>query len=205
MHWPLLPALVGHHAAIGQHLPHRFTGPRVDYLGVLLAAAVSWIGVAGVGEAALIAAGIAAAHHKVDITSMIATGWVGAMIGGIAGWLVGLRWGRSLIARSGPLLKVRLRWLERGEEIYRKRGLLAVYLAPSWMAGVSGMRASRFLPANALAGLVWALLVGLGAFFAGPSVADLLGDIGTAGLVALAVAALVVMGVRRVRRRRLTP
>ncbi|MEA2459007.1 MAG: hypothetical protein QOC95_1979 [Thermoleophilaceae bacterium] len=201
----LLPALAGHHAVVAHHLHHRFTGPRVDYLGVLLAAAASWIGVAGVGEAALIAAGIAAAHGKVDLASMIATAWAGAMIGGTAGWLLGLRWGRVLITKPGPLLKVRLRWLESGEEIYRKRGLLAVYLAPSWMAGVSAMRWSRFLPANAVAALAWALLVGLGAYFAGPSVADLLGDLGTAGIVAVVVAAMVVLVVRRVRRRRHSP
>src|SRR5439155_886625 len=50
------------HTVVAIHLHHRFHGPHVDYIGVGVAAAASWIGLAGVGEAALIAAGIAAAR-----------------------------------------------------------------------------------------------------------------------------------------------
>ena len=118
------------------------------------------------------------------------------------GWLIGLKWGRALIGRPGPFLKVRLRSIEHGEEIYRKRGLMAVYFAPSWMAGISGMGTARFLPANALAGLVWASLVGFGAFLIGPSIADVVADIGTVGIVALVVVSVIAYGVRRRRRGR---
>jgi membrane protein DedA with SNARE-associated domain len=86
--------------------------------------------------------------------------------------------------------------LRRGDHIYEKRGLLAVYLAPTWMAGISGMRLRRFVPANAICALVWVLLVGLGAYFAGPSVADALGDIGTIGLILIGVAAVVSLTAR---------
>ena len=161
----------------------------MDYIGVGVAAAASWIGLAGVGEAALIAAGIAAARGKVDISSMIFVAWLGAMIGGAAGWLIGYRGGRALMTRPGPLYRTRLRLLRHGDRIYQRRGVLAVYFAPSWMAGVSGMRVGRFLAANAVAAIVWGLLVGLGAYFAGPSIAELVDDIGIVGLIVLAVAA----------------
>jgi membrane protein DedA with SNARE-associated domain len=69
------------------------------------------------------------------------------------------------------------------------------------MAGVSGMHARRFLPANAVAALAWALSLGLGAYLAGPPLADAVGDIGLGGL-AVAVAALLVAAVLRRRRRR---
>src|SRR3954471_5836247 len=173
------------------HLHNRFHGPHVDYVGVGAAAAVSWIGVAGVGEAALIAAGIAAGRGKVDISSMILVAWVGAMAGGAAGWLIGLKGGRALMTRPGPLYRLRHRLLRRGDHIYETRGLLAVYIAPTWMAGISGMSLRKFLPANAISALAWALLIGLGAYFAGPAVADWLGDIGTLGLVLVGVIALV--------------
>jgi membrane-associated protein len=173
------------HLLLALHLHHRFHGPHVDYVGVGLAAAVSWVGVAGVGEAALIAAGIAAARGKVDVSSMIAVAWVGAMAGGACGWLAGLKGGRALMTRPGPLYRLRLRLLRRGDAIYERRGLLAVYVAPTWMAGISGMRFARFMPANAIATLAWALLIGLGAYFAGPSVADWLADAGTLGLIAI--------------------
>lgn len=202
--WPTAVVLQ-HHLPAARHLHHRFTGPHVDYIGVGLAAAASWVGVTGVGEAALIAAGIAAARGRVDLASMMATAWFGAMLGGVAAWLVGLRWGRALITRPGPLHKRRLRWLRHGELVYHKRGLLAVYFAPAWMAGISGMRPRRFLPANGVAALIWALLVGLGAYYIGPSIADVVGDIGIAGIVILVLLAALTIGARRWRRGRRGP
>jgi membrane protein DedA with SNARE-associated domain len=192
------------HLMLAIQLHHRFHGPHVDYVGVGVAAAASWIGVAGVGEAALIAAGIAAARGKVDISSVLLVAFVGAMAGGAVGWLIGIRGGRALITRPGALYRLRLRLLRRGDAIYEKRGLLAVYVAPSWMAGISGMRFRRFMLANTVSAVVWAALVGLGAYFAGPSVADFLGDLGTLALVLIAVAALISFAVRwrwkRIRR-----
>lgn len=175
--------------AFAIHLHHRFHGPHVDYVGVGLAAAASWVGVAGVGEAALIAAGIAAGRGKVDISSILLVAWVGAMVGGAIGWLVGIRGGRALMTRPGPAYRLRRRLLRRGDAVYEKRGLLAVYIAPSWMAGISGMRFRRFILANAVAAVAWVALVGLGAYFAGPSVADFLSDLGTLALILIAVAA----------------
>jgi membrane-associated protein len=192
-------AVVVHAVQLGRHL-HRFAGPHVDYVGVGLAAFVSWVGITGPGEAALIAAGIAGARGHVDIVGMILVAWIGAMSGGTAGWLIGLKGGRALLTRPGPLYRGRLRLLRHGDRIYGGRGWLAVYLAPSWMAGVSGMRARRFLPANAVASLVWALTIGLGAYVAGPSITDAIGDIGTVGLIAL-VAFVVLSAFLRRRRR----
>jgi membrane-associated protein len=189
-----------HSLQAGHHVHQRFSGPHADYVGVGLAALASWVGVSGPGEVALIAAGIAAAHHRVDIGGMLAVAWAGAMIGGVAGWLIGLKGGRSLVMAPGPLHRMRLRMLAHGDRVYERRGMLAVYFAPSWMAGISGMRPSRFIPANAVAALVWSLLVGLGAFWIGPSVADILADIGTVGLVVLVV--LVITSVVLERRRR---
>jgi membrane-associated protein len=178
-------------AVMAIHLHHRFHGPHVDYVGVGVAAAASWIGIAGVGEAALIAAGIAAGRGKVDISSMILVAWFGAMVGGLAGWVIGRKGGRALMSRPGPLYRLRMRLLRRGDDIYERRGFLAVYLAPTFMAGISGMRLRRFLVANAICALAWVALVGLGAYFFGPSVADALGDVGTVGLILIGVVAAV--------------
>jgi membrane protein DedA with SNARE-associated domain len=51
------------------------------------------------------------------------------------------------------------------------------------------MRARPFLVANAIAAVSWVLLVGLGAYVAGPSVAEWLGDLSTVVLVILLAAA----------------
>jgi len=198
-----LIALASHHHLNlrGHHLHLQFRGPHVDYVGVALAAALTWTVVTGPGEAALIAAGIAAARHRVDIGGMIAVAWLGAAAGGTIGWLIGIRGGRALMTAHGPLYKTRLRMLRHGDRIYSRHGLLAVYFAPSWMAGVNGMRASRFLPANALSALIWALIVGLGAYFAGPSIAEVLGDVGAVGIVGIALLAVLTFLARRRRRR----
>ena len=181
---------------------HRFHGPRVDYVAVAAAAALSWLVVTGPGEAVLIAAGLAAARHRVDIASVIAVAWVGAMAGGAAGWAVGVKGGRSLVLAPGPLLRRRERMVASGERLYERYGVLAVYLAPSWMAGINAMPPVRFLIADAIATLVWALLVGLGAFLAGPSIADIVGDIGLVGLAAIALLAAAGAALRLRRRRR---
>jgi membrane protein DedA with SNARE-associated domain len=196
----LLAALLA--GEIGPHLHHHFAGPHIDYVALGLAAAISWVGITGPGEAALIAAAIAATDARVDIGGMILVAWLGAMTGGTAGWLIGRRGGRSLISRRGPLYRLRLRLLHHGDMIYERRGWLAVYLAPSWMAGVSAMPATRFLPANAVAALIWSLTIGLGTYIAGPSVADAVSEIGTVGLVALALSAVLAALVRREHRRR---
>jgi len=191
----------GHWPHLGRHLHHRFAGPHADYVGLLLAAAVSWVGVTGPGEAALIAGGLAAAHGRIDIVGMLAAAWIGAMTGGSVGWLIGVKGGRALIIRPGPLHKTRVRIVRHGDHVYERRGWLAVYLAPAWMAGVSGMPARRFMPANAVASLIWTLTIGLGSYLAGPLVADAIGDIGVGGLIALLAFGAISAYIRRRRRR----
>jgi membrane protein DedA with SNARE-associated domain len=183
---------------------HHFHGPHLDYVGVALAAFASWIGITGPGEAALIAAGIAASRGKVDLESTIAVAWAGGVAGGTVGWVLGLKGGRALLTADGPLHRTRRRVLRSGERFYAKHGPLAVYFAPSWMAGVHGMPARRFLPLNAVACAIWALLIGVGAYLIGPRITDLVGDMGTYGIVGLAVLG-VSLGLLSRRRRRRPP
>src|SRR5450631_4201155 len=68
------------------HLHAR--GPGIDYIGVVVASAASWAGLPGLGEAALIAAGISAAHQHLDLAAIIAVAWLGATVGGMIGWIV---------------------------------------------------------------------------------------------------------------------
>jgi membrane protein DedA with SNARE-associated domain len=74
-----------------------------------------------------------------------------------------------------------------------------VLLTPSWVAGIHDMRWSRFLPANAVSALTWALAVGLGAYLLGPSITDIVADAGLAGGI-LAGALLVLAAVLVARR-----
>jgi len=183
---------------------HHGRGHGVDYLGVFLAAGASWAALPGPGEAALIAAGISAARHHLDLASVLAVAWAGACAGGTAGWILGLKGGRGLLTAPGPLHHLRLALIARGDRFYDRYGPVAVLFTPPWVAGLHSMRWSRFVPANAVAGLGWTLSIGLGAYLLGPSITDIVADVGLAGgslLGALAVVAVVVVLRRRAKLR----
>ena len=164
---------------------HHFHGPSVGYAGVALAAAASWLGVPGPGEPVLIAAAVYAARGKLDLLEVLLVAWAGAAAGGTAGWILGRRFGAALVDAPGPFRRQRAATAARGARFFERYGVLAVYLAPSWVAGSVAMRAVRFLPANAVAAAIWAVLVGLAAYAIGPSIAELIGDLGLAGLLVL--------------------
>jgi membrane protein DedA with SNARE-associated domain len=185
--------------ALGVFHTHLHGG--FDYAGVALAAAASWIGVPGPGEPVLIAAGIFAARGRVDIVEVLLVAWAGATAGGVAGWLIGRRGGRALGTVSGPFLRIRLAALARGERFFERYGALGVYLAPSWITGINGMRAARFLPLNAFWALVWTLVVGGGAYLIGPSIEDVVADLGLVGGIVLALLVLAGIGGALLRRR----
>jgi membrane protein DedA with SNARE-associated domain len=173
-------------AAIHLHLHfHRFHGPPFDYAGLAAGATISWIFGIGPGEPLLVAAAILAAKHKLDLTEVLLVAWLAASAGGVIGWLIGYKAGRAVLTAPGPLLKARLRAVERGEAVFRRATVTAVIMTPGWLAGVHRVRWNVFLAANALSAMIWALVIGLGSFLIGPPVADAFGDIGTVALVVI--------------------
>jgi membrane protein DedA with SNARE-associated domain len=192
-----LGSLVG--LAVLLVLRHHAHDSSADYVGVFLAAGASWVALPGPGEAALIAAGISAAHGRLDLAGVLAVAWAGASVGGTIGWIVGLKGGRGVLTAPGPLHHLRLALIARGDRFYARYGPIAVLFTPSWVAGIHAMRTSRFLPANAVSALAWALSIGLGAYFVGPSITDIVADAGTAGGVVIGVlfALAVVLVLRR--------
>jgi membrane protein DedA with SNARE-associated domain len=190
--------------AMHLHLHHRFHGPPVDYLGVGAAAFASWVGVPGPGEPLLIAAGILAARHKLDLSSVLFVAWVGASVGGVAGWLAGMAGGRRIVTARGPLRRMRLRAVARGEEIFQRVPVLAIVLTPSWVAGIHRVRPMLYLTTNFASAVLWAAGIGLGAYFVGPPVIDVVSDVGLALGLGIVVFALVVIGLELYRRRRVS-
>ena len=174
-------------AVLHLHIHLQPRGPKFDYVGVFVAALLSWAGLPGPGEAALVAAAIAAAHHHLDLASVIAVAFAGATVGGMAGWVVGRSAGRTVVTAPGPLHRHRMAAVARGDRFYERYGVIAVLFTPSWIAGIHGMRLRRYTPINALSALVWALGIGLGAYAAGPSITDIASDIGSAVWLILAV------------------
>jgi membrane protein DedA with SNARE-associated domain len=184
------------------HFHHRFHGPPFDYAGLALGSALSGAGVPGPGDSLLIAAGIFAAAGKLDLASVIVAAFIGATIGGVIGWLAGLKAGRAVWSAPGPLLRLRMRALARGERVFERYPVFAVVLTPAWVAGIHGVRSRIYQPLNALSAAVWALGVGLGAYFAGPPVVEVVSDFGLATLIALGLFVLFVIMGSVIRRRR---
>jgi membrane protein DedA with SNARE-associated domain len=183
----------------------QFHGPPIDYVGLALASGASWFGVPGPGEPVLIAAGVIAAKSKLDITSVLLVAWIGATAGGVLGWLVGLKAGRALVTGPGPFRRVRVNAVARGERVFERYAVIAIVLTPSWVAGINRVRSSLYLPINAAGAALWAVGIGLGAYYIGPTVVDLVDDLGlVTGIVVatLAVAAVAAEVIRRRRRRR---
>lgn len=193
-------------ALIHVHLPlfHHVKGSPIDYVGVALASFASWAGVPGPGESLLIAAAIFASKHKLDITPLLFWAFMGANAGGIIGWIVGLKAGRRILTAPGPFRGARARAAAKGEEMFKRLEVVAVLLTPSWVAGINHSRARVYLPTNLLSAVAWAIGIGLGAYYVGPPILDLLADVGLATAIALAVfvAVAVVVELVVLRRRR---
>ncbi len=190
------------HRFLHHLLHHRFHGPPFDYVGLAFGSLVSSAGFPGPGEALLIAGGIIAAAGKLDIASVILVAFVGATVGGVIGWLIGLKAGRTLLSAPGPLHHARLKALDRGDRIFHRHLAIAVILTPAWIAGIHHVRSRVYQPLNVLSALMWAAGVGLGAYYVGPSVADALGDLGIATLAGLGAVVLGAIAFEVFRRRR---
>lgn len=189
-------------ARVHIHIHHAFHGPPFGYAGIAAAAAASWIGVPGPGEPVLITAAVFASRHKLDITSVVLTAWAGATAGGVAGWLVGMKAGRKVLTAPGPLRRARQNAVAWGDRVFRRLAVIAVLLTPSWVAGIHHVRSAIYLPTNAVGAAAWAAGIGVGAFYLGPPILDLVQDAGAVAVSVFAVLALVVIGEEIWRRRR---
>jgi membrane protein DedA with SNARE-associated domain len=183
------------------HLFHH-VGPAFDYVGLGLAAFASWAGLPGPGEALLLAAGVFAARHKLDITPVLVVAFVTATAGGIVGWLVGLLLGRSVLTAPGPLRSIRLDAAERGEQAFKRVEAVAIFLTPSWVAGIFHARTGLYNLINALSAAVWTVAIGVGGFYVGPPIVEVVNDLGTVGLVLVIVIVAVGVGTAMIRRQR---
>jgi membrane protein DedA with SNARE-associated domain len=183
-------------------LLHRVPAANIDYAALSLGAFASWAGVPGPGEPLLIAAAVVAAQHKLDITPVLIWAFVGATLGGVTGWLVGRIAGRGVMTAPGPLRGLRLKAVERGEEVFQRLTVIAILLAPSWVAGIHRAGTVVYMITNAVAAAIWAVGIGLAAYYVGPPVLDVISDIGTATAIGLGLLVLVGVGFEFRRRRR---
>lgn len=163
------------------------------------------------GETALIAAAVYASKGHLSITGVIAVAAVAAIIGDNAGYWLGREGGRRLLYRYAVLRRFAERVLPQAERFFDRHGGKAVFLARffgglrvtgAWMAGITRMTWWRFLFWNAAGGIVWAIGVGLLAYYAGKAAADALARYGVYAAIAGGILLVVAIAALHIWRRR---
>jgi membrane protein DedA with SNARE-associated domain len=165
------------------------------------------------GETALAAAGVLASHGDMSIVAVITVAAVAAIIGDNVGYWVGRLGGRKLLQKSSLVDRHASRVLPWSERFFQRHGGKTIFLArfvavlrvtAAWIAGISKMHWWQFFLWNAAGGIVWAVAVGLVAYYVGEAAAA---AIGRWGLIAgAAIFVLLVAGAflfRFIRRRML--
>jgi membrane protein DedA with SNARE-associated domain len=128
---------------------------------------LGWAGIPGIGATVLGGATVAASQGQLNIAAVLIVAVIAVEVGGMAGYSVGIRWGRALLSRPGPLLARRQRVLTAGEAMYVKWGRLAVFFTPCLVSGIARMKYTQFVFWNFLAGTVYVISVGLTVYGAG--------------------------------------
>src|SRR6516165_2009897 len=137
------------------------------YFVLFAAAAAGYMGVPVIGTVVIGAAAAFASQGQLNIAAVLIVAALGCEIGGLGGFRIGFHWGRQLLEHPGPALEWRKKTVAKGEEVYQKWGRAAVFVTPSIVSGALDMKFRQFVVWNFLAGTVFAVSVGAGAYGAG--------------------------------------
>jgi membrane protein DedA with SNARE-associated domain len=172
------------------------------YVAVFAAAAAGYMGVPLIATAVIGAAALVASQGELSIAEVLIVAALGCEVGGLGGFRIGARWGRQLLERPGPGVAWRKKTVAKGEALYQKWGRAAVFVTPSIVCGALEMKFRQFVVWNFLAGTVFVVSVGAGAYGAGKISTGHHDPVSLAMLVGgVAVAVLCVALVRRHIRR----
>jgi membrane protein DedA with SNARE-associated domain len=159
------------------------------------------------GETVLIAASVYAANGHLPIEWVIVVAAVAAILGDNAGYWIGREGGRRLLRRLPRIERVlppAERFFERhgGKTVFLGRFFGGLRVTAAWIAGITRMPWWRFFFWNASGGIVWAVGVGLLAYYAGKHAADALSRYGIYGGIAIGVIVVLLIAVLHLVRRR---
>src|SRR5712692_9118469 len=178
------------------------------YWAVLVFIAIESMGIPFPGETMLLVAAIyAGTTHHLSILLVIVAAASGAILGDNLGFMIGRVGGYRLLRRYGRFIRLDERKLKLGQYLFLKHGGKVVFFGRfvavlrAWaaiLAGTNRMRWPGFLLFNALGGIVWATLFGVGGYFLGDNIHRLTGPVAitTIVLAVLVILALLVF-VRR--------
>jgi membrane protein DedA with SNARE-associated domain len=163
------------------------------YWAVLVFVAIESTGIPFPGETMLLLAAIYAGKtHHLAILLVIIAAASGAILGDNLGFWVGREGGYRLLRRYGRYIRLDERKLKLGQYLFLKHGGKVVFFGrfvavlrawAAFLAGTNRMRWPEFLLFNALGGILWATLFGLGGYLLGKSINRFTGPFGIVSLV----------------------
>ncbi len=187
---------------LASHLTHLLT--TYGYWAVLAFVCIESIGIPFPGETMLLLAAVyTGTTHQLSLALVIIAAASGAILGDNLGFWIGHKGGYRLLHRYGPVLHLDDRKLKLGQYLFMKHGGKVVFFGrfvavlrvwAAFLAGTNRMRWTTFLLFNALGGIAWATLFGLGGYLLGDNIHRLTGPVAiiTIVLAALAIIAFLV-------------
>ena len=160
------------------------------YWAVFVFIAIESMGIPFPGETMLLVAAIyAGTTHRLSILLVIVAAASGAILGDNLGFIIGRVGGYRLLRRYGHYIRLDERKLKLGQYLFMKHGGKVVFFGrfvavlrawAAFLAGTNRMRWPGFLLFNALGGIVWATLFGLGGYYLGDNIHRLTGPVAIA-------------------------
>jgi membrane protein DedA with SNARE-associated domain len=177
----------------------------ISHYGIWLVAAfiaLETIGLPLPAEAALMAAGVfAATTHGFDIWILIPAGILAAILGNIAGFWIGRRFGHHLLTEYGPSVGLTQDRIKIGQWLFLRHGGKFVFAArflpflrnmAAILAGANEMPQRKFFFSSTVAAIVWVVGYVLGAY----SLGEAFTKVATPAAVVLGlVAAVIILGI----------
>jgi membrane protein DedA with SNARE-associated domain len=169
------------------------------YAAIFLVVMLESAGIPMPGETILISAAVlAGTKHALDIRWVIAAAAGGAIVGDNIGFWAGREFGEPLLERWGHLVGLDARKRTLGRYLFARYGGSIVFFGrfiallrafAAVLAGANGLAPWRFFVFNALGGITWATIFGLGGYLLGASIHRIAGPVGWAMLSVAVLAA----------------
>jgi membrane protein DedA with SNARE-associated domain len=146
------------------------------YPVLLLLVLLESLGVPLPGEIALVTAAAYASSGHISITIVIALAALGASVGGVLGYWIGIKGGLPLVTRYGGYVGVKKSHVDRAHAFFERNGSKTILfgrfvaILRTWaaiVAGAAAMSFTKFVTYNTIGSIVWAIVFGLLGFYFG--------------------------------------
>ena len=146
------------------------------YPVLLMLVLLESLGIPLPGEIALVTAAAYASHGRISIAVVIALAAIGASVGGIIGYWIGVKGGLPLVTRYGGYIGVRKSHVDKAHSFFERNGsktiLFGRFVAVlrTWAAVVAGaacMSFPKFVLYNTIGSVAWSIVFGVLGFYFG--------------------------------------